>query len=110
VPQSWFARYGAWAMIPAGFTLTLGFATPVWFATYYVLVLLLAAIGPSAAVAVGVLYGAARSVEHWRNALGPPFLGLRDVAALRRRHRVIRPLVLVALATLAVSSLLQAWT
>lgn len=78
VPKSWWTRLGDLAFVPAGFTLSVGFLTPIIFPTFWVLLFLFASLPLTSAVAVGVLYGAGRSVDNWYCAFGRPHLGLED--------------------------------
>src|SRR5829696_1898834 len=97
IPRSWFGRLGMLALLPAAFVLSLGFLTPVWFSTYYAMVVLFAASGLPAAAGVGAIYGLARSLSSWRRALGPPTKGVTDPASIVRSYRNSRLIVQAAL-------------
>jgi hypothetical protein len=112
VPQSWFFRWGKLAMLPAGFTLSVGFITPVWLPTYYVLVLSYFAVPPAVALLLGVIYGLARSLPNWRRALQSRRVGI-DTVQLRLIGVVYartRPLVMLGLIGIAGIALFQAAT
>src|SRR5437016_2926694 len=112
VPQSWFFRWGRLAMLPAGFTLSVGFITPVWLPTYYVLVLSYFAVSPRIALLVGASYGLARSLPNWRRALEAQREGI-DSAQLRLIGVVYmrtRPLVMAGLIGIAGIALFQVAT
>lgn len=107
VPQSWFRRWGRLAMFPAGFTLSAGFLTPVWAPTYYVLLLASFASPYWLALAIGLTYGAARSVPNWRAALGPSsgaVLDDADLDAMRNGHLRVRRIAIIALSGVAVAA------
>jgi hypothetical protein len=112
VPQWWFRRWGKLAMLPAGFTLSVGFITPVWLPTYYVLVLSYFAVPPRVALLVGMLYGLARSSPNWKRAfearrVGIDPLQLRLIGAVYARTR---PVVMVGLIGIAGIALFQVAT
>jgi hypothetical protein len=112
VPQSWFLRWGKLAMLPAGFTLSIGFITPVWLPTYYALVFSYFAVPPRVALPVGAIYGLARSLPNWRRALEAQRAGI-DSAQLRLIGVVYtrtRPLVMAGLIGIAGIALFQVAT
>jgi hypothetical protein len=112
VPQSWFRRWGRLAMLPAGFTLSVGFITPVWLPTYYVLVLSYFAVPPRIALLVGALYGLARSLPNWRSALQPQRVGIdsTQLHLIGAVYARTRPLVMVGLIGIAGLALFQVAT
>jgi len=76
VPRSWWTRWRNGAFLVGGFTLALGFLTPIYFWSYFVFVTLLATLTPPLAGVVGALYGLVRSIPTWRAATGPVFCGV----------------------------------
>jgi hypothetical protein len=102
-------RWGKFAMLPAGFTLTLGFITPIWAPTYYVLVVSYLAISPTAALLIGAIYGVTRSLRNWQGAFQSPGLGI-DTQRLRAIGNVYTqslPGIVIGLSGVMVAALFE---
>jgi len=104
VPRSWWTRWRNGAFLAGGFTLALGFLTPIYFWSYFVFVTLLSTLTPPLAGVVGGLYGLVRSIPAWRAASGPVFCGVVQPVRIRRallRFRRITAVMSVATALIA---------
>jgi hypothetical protein len=110
VPQSWFVRLGRLAMLPAGFTLSLGFVTPIWAPTYYVLVLSYLAMSPTAALVIGAIYGLMRSSRNWKGAFQSPGLGIdsKQLRVIGNVYAQSFPAIVIGLSGIAVAALFEA--
>src|SRR5712691_3963217 len=84
VPQSWFVRRGVFAFLPAGLVLGAGVLTPIRNWTFLLFTGCVSALEPKRALAIGVIYGLARAVPSWRNALSRPGTMRIDARALAR--------------------------
>ena len=101
VPKAWWRRLGDLAFVPAGATLTSGVFTPIIFPSFWILLLLFAALDWRWALAAGAAFGVLRSADNWRSALSRPTLQLENPYAVfveRRGYvwRLVRGSLLVA--------------
>jgi hypothetical protein len=109
VPQSWFRRSGRLALLPAGFTLALGFVTPIWVPTYYVLVLSYLALSPPVALVIGAIYGVARSARNWYGVFHAPPIGIdsKQLRLILNIYVYSLPWVVVGLAGIGLAAFVE---
>jgi hypothetical protein len=98
VPGTWYERTGDPAFWAYGAVLAAGFLTPIYFPTFYVLVILYGAIGHAGALAVGAYYGLLRAAAITANLPGP-----EAIPTLLARAQAFRATSNLALLLVAVS-------